>query len=145
MNGKCVNSLEVGCRVWAEFGLRDHGHDKVNVPAKTGGTVVSAGQEFSTIDQSLYAVNWDTGKHSLHYSNTLCAIGQARNLAEFEDAIVAAAVRGQIVLGPNGGRRGGKIFLRNGDWVDEMCGLQARLEAANVPIQVERLARRRPR
>jgi len=39
VSGKCINSLETGHRVWTEAGLCDHGHKKVNVPAKTGGTI----------------------------------------------------------------------------------------------------------
>jgi len=142
INGRCVNRLDVGCRVWAEWGLREHGHDRVSVPAKTGGTISSTRQEFSTIDQLLYTVTWDTGQRSVHYSNTLSSIGTARNLSEFQDWIVAEAVRGEIVLGPMGGLRSAKIFLQNGDWVAGMYGLEARLEAANIPIQTERLPRK---
>jgi hypothetical protein len=132
----------VGCRVWAEWGLYEHGHDKVSVPPKTGGTISSTRQEFSTIDQLLYTVNWDTGQRSVHYSNTLSSIGSARSLVEFQDWIVAEAVRGEIVLGPMGGLRSAKIFLRNGDWISGMYGLEARLEVANIPIQTERLPRK---
>ena len=142
MNGKCINRLDVGCRVWAEYGFHEHGHDKVSVPPKTGGTIISTRQEFYTIDQLLYTVNWDTGQRSVHYSNTLCAIGNVRTLSEFEDSIVAQAARGEMVLGPNGGLRSAKIFLQNGDWVAGMYGLQSRLEAANIPIQIERIPRR---
>jgi hypothetical protein len=143
MNGRCANSLEVGSRVWTEQGLHEHGHDKVNVPARTGGAVVSTYKEFMTLDQLLYTVSWDSGQRSVHYSNSLCAIGNARTLAEFEDTIVAEAVRAEMLFGPNGGFRRAKIFLRNGDWVDGMYGVQSRLEAANIAIQVEHLERKR--
>jgi hypothetical protein len=143
MDGKCVNQLKVGCRVWAEFGLHEHGHNKANVPLKTGGMVVSARQEFQTIDQLLYTVKWDSGQDSVHYYESLCAIGSARDLNEFEGMIMAEAIRVEKVVGPNGGLRSAKIILRNGDWISGLYGLESRLEASNIPIQVERLERRR--
>jgi len=142
MSGRCINGLDVGCRVWAECGLHEHGHDKVSVPPKTGGTIISTWKEFYTIDQLLYTINWDTGQRSIHYSNTLCPIASARTLTEFGDLVVAQATRCEIALGPLGGLRSAKIILQNGDWVDGMYGLQARLEAANIPIQIERIPRR---
>ena len=133
MSGKCVNCLQVGSRVWAELGLVQHGYEKVNVPAKTGGTVASFPGE-------LCAVNWDSGQKSVHYPNELLSIGTARNLAEFLDAMKAAAVKIKKVLGPMGGNRGITIFLRNGDWVTvnqhELRPLVESLEAANIPVEV---------
>ena len=136
MSGICINCLSAGCRVWTEIGLREHGHKKVNVPAKTGGTVAPFSSE-------LYAVNWDTGQQSVHYPYELEAIGQARNRAEFQDAIMAEAVMVKRVVGPQGGERSFKIFLRNGDWVSHSFGLESRLKAAKIPIEVEKLERKK--
>lgn len=140
MSGRCVNCLEVGSRVWAELGLIQHGHEKVNVPAKTGGTV-------APFPGGLCAVDWDSGQQSVHYPNELLSIGTARNLIEFLDAMKAAAVRMKKVLGPMGGNRGITIFLQNGDWVaanqHELQPLVESLEAANIPVEVEQLKRKK--
>ena len=139
VSGKCINSLETGHRVWTEAGLCDHGHEKVNVPAKTGGTI----EPFPSYSGGLNAVRWDTGQRSVHYDNELFVIGNARSLTEFEEAIMAEAIRVSRILGPQGGNRQFMILLRNGDWVSGIsyCYLLPRLEAANVPIQIEQLAR----
>lgn len=136
MSGKRVNLLDIGCRVWAEYGRHEHGHKKVNVPAKTGGTVAYFSSE-------LYAINWDAGQQTVEYPNELCVIGMARNRTEFEDTIISQAVSSRKVVGPQGGLREFTIFLRNGDWITNSAIAESRLEAANIPIQVEKLARKK--
>lgn len=142
MSGKCVNALAYGCRVWTEHGLREHGHKKVNVPEKTGGTV-------GPFPGELFSVKWDSGQESVHYGNELCVIGDARDLPELEDMIIREAVRCRLVLGPQGGTREVTIFLRNGDWANGLYAWRVRLEsrvaAANIPVDVEHLARKKPR
>ena len=140
MSGKCVNCLEAGSRVWSEHGLIQHGYEKVNVPAKTGGTV-------APFRGGLYAVNWDSGQQSVHYPNELLSIGNARCLAEFLDSIKAAAARLKKVLGPLGGNRGITIFLRNGDWISadqhELRPLVESLEVTNIPVELEQLEKQK--
>lgn len=135
MSGNCINALVPGCRVWTEHGLQCHGHHQINVPARTGGTV-------SPYSLGLYAVKWDTGQQSVHYPVELRIIGNALNITEFEDGIMEEAVSVRKVVGPQGGNREFTVFLRNGDWVSNMAHLEARLEAAKIPIQVERIARK---
>lgn len=142
MTAKCLNHLEVGCRVWT-YGQREHGHDKVSVPAQTGGTVVGKQNEFITIDNPLYRVKWDTGQESVHYSNTLICIGRAQTLDEFTQSILADAERIKVVRGPNGGLREFTIFLKSGDWIDGMSQLQPQLEAKQIPIELEQLQRKK--
>ena len=139
--GKCINHLKGGCRVWAELGLRDHGHNKANVPAKTGGSVISTRQEFYTIDQLLYTVKWDSGQESVHYGNELHCIGQCRSLTEFEALIHTETIHIKQTLGPNGGKRGLVISLRNGDWIEDYYSILPELEQKGIPIETERLPR----
>jgi uncharacterized protein with WD repeat len=107
----------------------------VNVPAQTGGNV-------SRFSDDLWAVKWDTGQQSVHYSSDLYAIGQARDLAEFEGMIMAEAVSVRQVIGPQGGNRTFTISLRNGDWVSSMAAMKTRLEVANIPIEIERIPKK---
>ena len=136
MSGKYVNALELGSRVWAEHGLHEHGHEKVSVPAQTGGTVAPFGGD-------LFTVRWDTGQESVHYSSELLSIGNALNLSEFLDGIMVAAVRVRKTLGPRGGDHGSTIFLRNGDMIYcapyEFKSLLASLEAAGIPVEAEQI------
>jgi hypothetical protein len=142
MTGKCINRLERGCRVWAQAGFRDHGYENVSVPPMTGGVVISTSRQYLTVDLMLYTVKWDTGQQSVHYPKELCSLGTARSLTEFEDSIMAEADHAEIILGPSGGDRGAKIFLKSGDWIDGMYGLKPKLEAANILIETKRLPRK---
>jgi hypothetical protein len=143
VNGKCLNNLEVGCRVWSAWGLHEHGHDKVSVPKNTGGTVIQKWNEFSTMDNPLYRVKWDTGQQSVHYYNTLYCIGRSQTEAAFTQSILAEASSVKITRGPMGGIRRFTIFLKNGDWIEGMVQLQPQLEAAKVPIELEQLERKK--
>lgn len=139
--GKCINSPEVGSRVWTK-GFFEHGHKKVSVPAATGGTVIGRWNEFMTMDNPLHRVKWDTGQESVHYFEELFCIGQCRSKVEFEATILAEAERVKQTIGPNGGKRGLQIFLRNGDWVDELYDLLPRLKEKGIPIEIEQLEKR---
>src|SRR5690606_26033214 len=123
--------LEVNSRVWAAYGLHNHGRDKVNVPAQTGGKIISKWNEFSTMDNPLYKVQWDTGQQSIHYSNTLYAIGQAKDYVEFQQNILDCAERAELIIGPTGETRRLKIYLKNGDWIDGLFDLREKIETAN--------------
>lgn len=130
MNGKCLNEIVEGCRVWAKWGLHGHGRDKVSVPAKTGGTLMRKWKEFSTLDNYLYTIKWDTGQTSVHYRNTLpFCIANFKTEAEFESMVVAEASNFELI----DGKFRGKVFLRSGDWVEGVWGLEARLKEANIP------------
>ena len=140
--GTCINWLEIGSRVWTEYGFHQHGHDKVNVPPETGGTIIAKWNEFMTMDNPLHRVNWDSGQKSVHYSNELFCIGHSRTITEFMAGILAEAERAKHTVGPNGGDRGFRIFLRNGDWVEGIYQLKQSLEQKNIPIEVEVLPRK---
>jgi hypothetical protein len=144
MAEKCINALEVGCRVWAEHGYHEHGHDKVNVPAKTGGTVVASWNEFQTIQNPFYRVKWDSGETSVHYSTTLHCTGKFQTPNELREFVLAEAEKAKIVIGPMGGVRSFEIFLRNGDWVTGIVSKEE-LEARNIQVEVERLERKKRR
>lgn len=145
MSGKCLNALEVGSRVWAASGLHEQGRDKVNVPGKTGGTVIRKWKEFGTLDNFSYAVRWDTGQDTVHYFDTLYCIGQSKTDAEFLQAIFAEAERAKLTRGPSGGVRGFRILLKNGDWIEGMSQLVPQLEERKIPVDVEQLERKKRR
>jgi hypothetical protein len=138
---KYLNRLEKGYRVWTESGFHGHGHDKVNVPPQTAGTVIEAWQEFRTIEQLLYKVEWDSRQISIHYACDLLAIGSFRDLAEFQAYAAANAVLIREVKGPNGGLRGAKVILKNGDWIEGLGGLESNLPG--VPREIHVLPRKR--
>jgi hypothetical protein len=135
-----INSLAPGRRVWTYYGLREHGHEKVNVGPQTGGMVVSRANEFNTLDNPLYTVKWDTGQESVNYGNDLQCIGQYQTLGEFDQMILAEAVQVKRVVGPQGGLRHSTTYLRNGDTIAdyEPPGL---LESG-IPILTEIVARK---
>ena|ERR1039457_2906203 len=130
---KCFNEIDVGSRVWAAWGLREHGRDKVNVPNKTYGTVIRIWKEYPSMDgNELYTIKWDTGQTSVHYGNTLpICIANFKTEAEFENMVIAEASCYELI----GGKFQGKVFLRSGNWVEKMWGLEARLKEANIPIK----------
>jgi hypothetical protein len=135
MNPERINRLDVGYRVWTEYGLREHGHAKTNVPPKTGGMIFASWHPYTSVDVLLYRVKWDSGQESVHYAKTLFSIGKARSLTEFEEFILAEAVGVELVEWPKGKLRDAKIRLLSGDYVDGLYGLRERLESANISIQ----------
>ncbi len=78
---------------------------KVTIPANVGGTVIATEKPYSTIDQLLYTVRWDTGQTSKHYFKQLFCIGHFAGLKVFEEAIATASGTAELVLGPQGGFR----------------------------------------
>src|SRR5260221_13834690 len=100
-----INELQVGRRVWTVAGFHEQGHDKVSVPSQTGGVIASSFNQYMTINDPLYVVQWDTGQKSTYYGNELGCIGQCRNYSEFEQAILKDAMRAKKTLGPMGGIR----------------------------------------
>jgi hypothetical protein len=137
--GICINRLRMGARVWTE-GFWEHGHDKVTVPSPTGGTVTREWNEFLTIDNPLYQVEWDTGQVSVHYGPELMCIAQCRTREEFDQMIAAEAVHAKRVLGPNGGLRGCTIVLRSGDTIE---GYSApAMQKGDIPTETEILPRK---
>jgi hypothetical protein len=139
-----LNYLKEGSRVWTFEGFREQGHRKVSVPAATGGTIRRVWKEFSTGDQCLYDVKWDTGQESTYYANQIESIGESRTVDEFYDLVVARADRAKLVLGPQGGFRSFTIYLKDDEWVAGFGKLKPMLEAAGIPIEEERLPRSSP-
>ena len=135
LHGSCGSLCALdGSQPHSHGGLPEKSNSE-SLPRRAGGFPIG----------SLNAVRWDTGQRSVHYDNELFVIGNARSLTEFEEAIMAEAIRVSRILGPQGGNRQFMILLRNGDWVSGIsyCYLLPRLEAANVSIQIEQLARKR--
>ncbi len=139
--GKCINRLDVGSRVWV-VGLYQHGYNKITIPSPTCGTIVAKWNEFSSMDNPLHRVKWDTGQESVHYFQDLYCIGQCRTKSEFEDSILREAERAKQTIGPNGGKRGLRIFMQNGDWVDDLYSMLPQLKEKGIPIETEQLERR---
>lgn len=142
MTGNCLNSLKTGNRVWAEWGLREHGHKKVNVPPKTAGTISSKWNEYHSIDNPLYTVNWDSGQQSVHYGGELVCIAQCRTLEEFHQMILKEALNANRIVGPQGGSRGFTIHLRNGDRIENYYPALLLLDEAKIPINIEAIPRK---
>lgn len=125
---KCLNYCEVGSRVWA---------------GETG-TITSAVQQYFSSDQKIYTVKWDTGRICTVYANQFKPIGTCKSWQEFVEWVVSQGEKCEAVYGPAGGLRSEKIIFRNGDWVwITNYGLRPNLEAANIPITIEKLARKK--
>jgi hypothetical protein len=144
MSAECINKIEVGCRIWTEHGgLFEQRNNSVNVPAKTGGTITSIWNEFTTINDPLCRVQWDTGQITIFYCGNLFSIGRFKTLAEFEAFILAEAQRAELVLGPMGGFRSLTIFLRNGDWINGTQEMSEDIKYKNIPVEVVRLEKKK--
>lgn len=139
-----INELRVGRRVWSFAGYFEQGHDKVTVPANTSGIIVSAFNEFG-FDNPLYTVQWDTGEKSTYYGNELTCIGECHTWAEFEETVVRDALRAEKRIGPMGGVRGFKVFLRSGDTALGCISVEPLLAQANIPIEIYQISRKQRR
>lgn len=133
MNDSSHNSvfppiLTVGGRVWSGCGYPQHGPldgSKVDIAANMGGTVVSTENPYH-MDFLLYAIHWDNGQISKHYSKDLFCIGPFRSLSDFERAIKPKGPVA-VVLGPRGGFREAKLTL-------EYDGVQMESTIANRDV-----------
>lgn len=99
--------LTLDNRVWTAHGYSDHGPvdgPKIDIASNMGGTITGAERPYNTMDSLLYAVHWDNGQISKHYSNGLFCIGRFQTRSEFEAAIYFAGPI-ELTLGPQGGFR----------------------------------------
>jgi len=121
-----LNDLRIGSRVWTGSGYQDHGPlegPKVTIPANVGGSVIATEKPYSTIDQLLYVVRWDTGQTSKHYFKQLFCLGHFADLKVFEEAIKTASGTAELVLGPQGGFREMRAELVLADGSSARLGL----------------------
>lgn len=121
-------TLAVGNRVWSEYGYPQHGPadgPKVDIAANMGGTVVSTEHPYN-MDFLLYAIHWDNGQVSKHYSKDLFCIGHFRSRSDFEKAIKPIGPVA-VVLGPKGGFREARLAL-------EYDGVQMESTIANRDV-----------
>jgi hypothetical protein len=106
--------LEIGSRVWTVGGYHDHGPlegPKINITPNMGGTITATESPYYTMDSLLYAVHWDNGQISKHYTKGLFCIGRFQTRTEFEAAInINGTV--ELTLGPQGGYRHARVCLR---------------------------------
>ena len=152
MESEPITFPRVGARVWALWGLHDHGPaegPKVSVGENTGGTVIRTEQPYRTMDMLLYVVRWDTGEETKHYFKELLVIGPFGSMDEFRSA-VAQGEQPRLVLGPQGGFRGFTMVVqkdgrpRRVELAQEQGHLwrsvfQPMLESSGQPVETERL------
>jgi hypothetical protein len=95
-----------------------------------GGAVVATERTYSTIDELLYTVQWDTGQTSKHYFKQLFCIGDFTNLKAFEDAVATTSGTAELILGPQGGfrmMRADLVLADGSSWGLELFEGQRRL------------------
>jgi hypothetical protein len=106
-------ALIVGSRVWTDQGYQNHGPlegPKVDIAPGQSGTITAVEKPYLTMDHLLYAVRWDNGQVSKHYSKELFCIGPFQNRGEFEKAINPTGTV-ELTVGPAGGFRNARFDL----------------------------------